>query len=66
MLWVDSLSFVKGSNCSSAATYASTLGVMQLVFLPGGPGGTLFSTSEVRNPMLREWVARGSTFTSLY
>ena len=64
VLWIDTLAFTRGSNCtlSPPSAYANA-SAMQLV-VP--PSGAQFSTSEERSPILHEWVARGSTFTRLY
>lgn len=62
ILWTDNLVYVKSSNCTYSG-YTATRGTLSLV-VP--PTGTVITSSIFQLPPPIEWVARGSTYTSLF
>ncbi|MEB3271770.1 MAG: hypothetical protein VKJ44_09010 [Synechococcus sp.] len=60
ILWTNNLDFNLGSICTATNTTKYLTGLL----VP--QGGTVFTTSAFQVPPLYEWVARGSTYTSLF
>ena len=61
MMWINNLSYSRGTNCTLTG-YASA-GSMQLV-VP--PYDNAFSNVANQKQIIYEWIARSSTFTSLF